>query len=85
MLHPSYGDMIEALNTDVQEGEAPIVNSRYSVVLATAKRARQIISGAQPRVECAVNKPLSIAVQEIYHGKVKIVNDEEETAATPKK
>lgn len=76
MLHPSYGDMIEALNSDVQEGEAPIVNSRYSVVLATAKRARQIIDGAEPHVKCAVNKPLSIAVQEIYRGKVKIVDEE---------
>ena len=84
MLHPSYGDMIEALNTDVQEGEAPIVNSRYSVVLATAKRARQLIDGAQPRVECEVNKPLSIAVQEIYHEKVKIVNDEEDAQPVQK-
>ncbi len=77
MIHPSYVDMIEALNSDVVEGETPIVNSRYSVVLATAKRARQIIAGAEPFLQAECNKPLSIAVQEIYKGKVKIVNDEE--------
>ena len=78
MLHPSYGDLIQALNSDVVEGEQPVVNSRYSVVLATAKRARQIINGSEPlcdKIPCS--KPLSIAVEEVYEGKVKIVGDEE--------
>jgi len=78
MLHPSYGELIQALNSDVVEGEQPVVNSRYSVVLATAKRARQIINGSEPlcdKIPCS--KPLSIAVEEVYEGKVKIVGDEE--------
>ena len=33
MLHPSYAELIQSLNSDVVEGEAPVVNSRYSVVL----------------------------------------------------
>ena len=80
MLHPSYGELIQSLNSDVVEGEAPVVNSRYSVVLAAAKRARQIISGSEPLCESSCNKPLSIAVQELYEGKVKILNDEEQNA-----
>jgi len=78
MLHPSYAELIQALNSDVVEGEQPVVNSRYSVVLATAKRARQIINGSEPlsdKIPC--NKPLSIAVEEVYEGKVKIVGDDE--------
>ena len=78
MLHPSYADLIEVLNSDVEEGEQPVVNSRYSVVLATAKRARQLINGAEPladKIPC--NKPLSIAVEEVYEGKVKIIGDED--------
>ena len=78
MLHPSYGELIQALNSDVVEGEQPVVNSRYSVVLATAKRARQIINGSEPlcdKIPCS--KPLSIAVEEVYEGKVKIVGDDE--------
>ena len=43
MLHPSYTDLMKVVNQDVEEGATKIVNSRYSIVLATAKRARQII------------------------------------------
>ena len=81
MLHPSYAELIEVLNSDVNEGEQPVVNSRYSVVLATAKRARQLIDGSKPfcdKTPC--NKPLSIAVEEVYEGKVKIIGDEEQDA-----
>ena len=78
MLHPSYADLIQSLNSEVEECEQPIVNSRYSVVLATAKRARQIIAGEEPLVKHVKNnKPLSVAVEELHSGKVKIVSDEE--------
>ena len=39
MLHPSYTDLMEVVNSDVEPGEQPIVQSRYSIVLATSKRA----------------------------------------------
>ena len=51
MLHPSYTDLMNIANSEVEQGEQPVVNSRYSIVLATAKRARQIIAGSQPLVE----------------------------------
>ena len=44
MLHPSYTDLMAVVNSEVEQGEAPVVNSRYSIVLATARRARQIIT-----------------------------------------
>lgn len=78
MLHPSYADLMQVLNSEVEPGEHPVVNSRYSIVLATAKRARQIIAGAQPYVSAKCSKPLSTAVEEVYQGKVKIVGGEEE-------
>lgn len=78
MLHPSYTDLLEVVNKDVEPGEEPIVNSRYSIVIAAAKRARQIISGAEPYVKEETNKPLSIAVQELYQSKVNILSEEEE-------
>lgn len=77
MLHPSYTDLMSVVNSEVEQGEQPVVNSRYSIVLATAKRARQIIDGNEPFVEAKCTKPLSIAVEELYKGKVKIVNDED--------
>lgn len=78
MLHPSYSEIMEVVNGDVESGEQPIVQSRYSIVLATAKRARQIIDGDEPLAKTNVNKPLSIAVEEVYEGKVKILGDDEE-------
>ena len=81
MLHPSYSDLIEVANSGVEEGEHPVVNSRYSIVIATAKRARQIIAGSEPLVEGAEGKKaLSIAVEELYTGQVKILGDEEDDA-----
>ncbi len=77
MLHPSYTDLMKVVNSEIEPGEQPVVNSRYSIVLATAKRARQIIAGEEPLVKnnkCP--KPLSIAIDELYSSKVKIQNDE---------
>ncbi len=50
MLHPSYTDLMKVVNSDVEPGETNIVNSRYSIVMATSKRARQIIGGDEPLV-----------------------------------
>ena len=77
MLHPSYTDLMRVVNSEIEEGEEKVVNSRYSIVLATAKRARQIIAGSEPLADVKCNKPLSIAVEELYKGKVKIVNEED--------
>ena len=79
MLHPSYTDLMKVVNSEVEPGEAPVVNSRYSIVMATAKRARQIIAGDMPLVEEKDGaKPLSTAVEELWEEKVKILGDDEE-------
>ena len=77
MLHPSYTDLMKVVNKDVEEGATKVVNSRYSIVLATAKRARQIIDGAEVLVQAkAGQKPLSIAIEEVNEAKIKIVGEE---------
>ena len=80
MLHPSYTDLMKVVNAEVEPGEEPVVSSRYSIVMATSKRARQIIDGDDPLVDGTGKKPLSIAVEELNEGKIKIINDEEEQA-----
>ncbi len=78
MIHPSYSDLMAVVNSEVEPGEQPVVQSRYSIVMATSKRARQLIDGAKTLVPGAANmKPLSIAVEELYNGTVKIEGDEE--------
>ena len=79
MLHPSYSDLMKVVNSEVEPGEEKIVNSRYSIVMATAKRARQIIGGHEPMVKVKPGeKPLSIAVDELNQGNIKILGEEEE-------
>ena len=78
MLHPSYTDLMAVVNSDVEEGEQPVVQSRYSIVMATSKRARQIIAGDEPMVPGKDKKPLSTAVEELYQGELKIIGDEED-------
>jgi len=79
MLHPSYADLMKVVNSDVEPGDAPVVNSRYSIVMATAKRARQLIAGDEPLVSnVTVKKPLSVAVSELEQGKIHIMNEDEE-------
>ena len=76
MLHPSYTDLMKVVYNEVEPGEAPVVNSRYSIVMATSRRARQIIAGEEPLVDTRQTKPLSIAIEELNKGKIKITHED---------
>ena len=79
MLHPSYTDLMKVVNQDVEEGDTKIVNSRYSIVLATAKRARQLIDHTDPLVPTKDGeKPLSVAIDEMNSGKLKVIGEDTE-------
>lgn len=79
MLHPSYTDLMKVVNKDVEEGETKVVNSRYSIVMATAKRAREIIDGSEPMVHAKEGeKPLSVAIAEMNQGEIKVIGESEE-------
>ena len=79
MLHPSYSDLMAVANSEVEDGDQPVVQSRYSIVMATSRRARQIISGEEPLISNIVGKkPLSVAVEELYDSKIRIVGDDEQ-------
>ena len=79
MLHPSYTDLMKVVNKEVEEGETKVVNSRYSIVMATAKRARQLIDGDIPLVKTKNGEtPLSIAIDELNSGKIKIIAEDTE-------
>ena len=78
MLHPSYTDLMDALNSEVENGEQPVVQSRYSIVTDASKRARQLVDGAEALVDDPSAKPLSTAIEEIYSQKVRILNNDDE-------
>ncbi|WP_069650206.1 DNA-directed RNA polymerase subunit omega [Caloranaerobacter ferrireducens] len=58
MLYPSVNDLLKK------------VDSRYTLVMMISKRARQIVDGDEPLVNTDSNKPVTIAVHEIYQDKV---------------
>ncbi len=70
MLEPSYTELMEILNEDIDNKNE--INSRYTIVLAASKRARQLIDGHEPVSQTKILKPLSIAVDELYNKKLKL-------------
>lgn len=62
MLNPSFDHVLD-------KGD-----SRYTLVMLTAKRARSIVEGSKPLIDTKSNKPVTIAIEEIVEGKVKYKN-----------
>lgn len=46
------------------------IDSKYTLVVAVSKRARQLVDGEQKLVKISSTKPVTIAVQEIAEGKI---------------
>lgn len=74
MLRPSYSELMDVINKNSNKEVSSEITSRYIIVIAAAKRARQLIDGAEPLVvmKSKVDKPVSIAVQEINQNKLTV-------------
>ena len=72
MLRPSYTELMELLNSDPEIDNK--ISSRYTIVIAVAKRARQLIGGADRLItkKTPTDKAVSIAVSEINEGLIKV-------------
>lgn len=46
------------------------VDSRYTLVIAASKRARQIIDGSESYTDIESNKPVTIATNELFEDKI---------------
>lgn len=51
------------------------IGSKYSLCIVASKRARQLMDVAQNQGVDTAEKPLSVAAQEIYDGKLIATND----------
>lgn len=47
-------------------------DSRYTLVILAAKRARDLVDGKPVLVDCKVNRPVSIAAKEINEDMIKV-------------
>ena len=62
MIYPSINELMRK------------VDSRYTLVIETAKRARQLAEGSEPMIYTDSKKYVTIAVNEINEGKVAYLN-----------
>ncbi len=58
MLNPSFRELNE-------KGD-----SRYTLAILVAKRARKLVDGSKPLVETDSKKPVSIALEEVLAGEI---------------
>ncbi len=58
MIYPSIDDLVKR------------VDSKYTLVIAAAKRARQILDGSPIMVETDSTKDVTIALEEVSQGKL---------------
>jgi len=75
MLTPSYSELMDVIKKGGKVDNR--VASRYTVVLAAARRARQLTEGAEPLTYATTDRAVSIAVKELNEGKLRVkVQDE---------
>lgn len=69
MLYPPVSELVDK------------VGSRYQLINLVAKRARELSAEAEEKGEPMDEKPVSVAINEVYAGKLQIVNKDGETTA----
>jgi DNA-directed RNA polymerase subunit omega len=47
------------------------IDSKFRLAILAAKRGKQLVAGAKKRIDTSAENPLTIAIEEIYQGKVK--------------
>ena len=68
MIYPPITELVEK------------TGSRYTLVIATAKRARQLAQGAEPLVSVDSNKEVTQAVNEIYNDKLILIGNSDDNS-----
>lgn len=58
MIYPTLSSLLEK------------VDSKYTLVVAVAKRARQLVDGSPKLTKVESNKPVTIAINEINENKI---------------
>jgi DNA-directed RNA polymerase omega subunit len=62
----------EDLENEIEEIQAPEIDSKYRLIILAAKRSKQLQRGARPRIEIdpVKHKPTRIALEEVMRGKI---------------
>lgn len=55
-------------------------NSKYTLVVAIAKRARELMDGAPKLIETQAHKPVTVAMEEMYLNKLELYHPDQDGA-----
>ena len=69
MIYPAINNLVKK------------AGSRYSLAVAVAKRARELVDGDKPTISIPTNKPVSIAVNEIDRDEMVITEEAAKTVS----
>lgn len=47
------------------------IDSKFRLALLSAKRAKQLVNGSRKKIDMIAENPLTIAIEEVYQGKIK--------------
>lgn len=61
MIYPAIGSLLKKLD------------SRFTLVIVVAKRAKQLINGAHKLTKCNSNKPVTIAINEVNENMITFI------------
>jgi DNA-directed RNA polymerase subunit omega len=67
MIFPSINDLMKNMD------------SKYTLVVTVAKRARQLVDGALNLSKSNSDKPVTIAIDEVYRGEITYTRAKNET------
>lgn len=59
------------------------LGNRFSLITLVRKRALNLVDGSPPLVETDSRNPVSVALEEIHQGKVRIRTDESSASSGP--
>ncbi|HTD46932.1 MAG TPA: DNA-directed RNA polymerase subunit omega [bacterium] len=60
------------------------IENKYALVVSVAKRARVLKEGQLPMVDVASNNPVTVALEEIAAGKIRIDKSKDQLKDQPK-
>ena len=88
MLHPSYQELINTINEVNKEKGKAELDSRYGLVVALSKRAKELNEGADATIEEGsipnMDRKLSVAVGEARQGNLSIYTNPDDNKISDK-
>jgi DNA-directed RNA polymerase subunit omega len=80
MAKQTKAEASAAVEAEPREDGAPVIDSKYRMIIVAAQRSKQLQRGARPRVDMNTqrHKSTRVALEEAQQGKLRFVFTEQE-------